>query len=330
MGFLSGVVGELNRREDKAARREEFMMNLLEKRKAAILPQIIDRIEKRNAKVAARLTRLDTAVNDYKFTKEAASILETSGRLDSILSGLGKPADVNVGNVQVLSEVLVGNLKPDQVADAVEYAFNSGYAETPSMDLLVNAISANSQEDFMEALGGLNLTAPTTAPSLGEINVNERALRYVDEEDLKKRRSNIVESVGGILDTTVFVETGQRLSKDDPNRTRIIQNAVEYYEDKMNDPEIQYSPSEVTQDLFDRIDTLTQTEGVTLADIAQNYSTFDLTELPEVPKTEVPKPANNNNDATEDMFNTPPPGTVQDPADNLLKKMKKNGVGPNE
>ena len=50
MGFLAGVVGELNRREDAAERREEFMMNLLERRKAAIIPQILDRIQKRNEK----------------------------------------------------------------------------------------------------------------------------------------------------------------------------------------------------------------------------------------------------------------------------------------
>ena len=89
MGFLAGVVGELNRREDAAERREEFMMNLLEKRKAAVLPQIMDRIEKRKEGAKIRAARVQTAVS-FGMTDEAAAVLESSGNLDGLLARLNK------------------------------------------------------------------------------------------------------------------------------------------------------------------------------------------------------------------------------------------------
>ena len=63
MGFLAGVVGELNRREDAAERREEFMMNLLEQRKAAVLPQIMDRLANRNEGAKLRAATVNIAAS---------------------------------------------------------------------------------------------------------------------------------------------------------------------------------------------------------------------------------------------------------------------------
>ncbi|MAO25154.1 MAG: hypothetical protein CMJ25_30805 [Phycisphaerae bacterium] len=93
MGFLAGVVGELNRREDKAERREEFMMNLLERRKDSILPEIKERISKRNAKVSERKARVDMAVSNFQFSERSAKALELTGQLEYQLANLVQLGD---------------------------------------------------------------------------------------------------------------------------------------------------------------------------------------------------------------------------------------------
>jgi hypothetical protein len=89
MGFLAGVVAEINRQEDAATRAEEFMMSLLEKRKAQILPELMSRIEARKEKAQKRAARVSTAVG-FGLTEEAAAVLESSGDLDTLLVRLNK------------------------------------------------------------------------------------------------------------------------------------------------------------------------------------------------------------------------------------------------
>ena len=49
MGFFVGVVDELGRMEDRKERNDMFMLDLLEKRKATVIPLLLERIERNKA-----------------------------------------------------------------------------------------------------------------------------------------------------------------------------------------------------------------------------------------------------------------------------------------
>lgn len=269
MGFLAGVVGELNRREDKAARREEFMMNLLEKRKAAIIPQLVERIEKRNAKVEEKLSRLKTATSSYGFTDEAAAILETTGQLGTILSNLPEPAKTSKTGIQILSETVVSSLKEDQIASAMEYAFDAGYAENPTSDKLIDAIFANSSEEFESVLSGINVGGSSVSrPSLGSLDINERALLSRDVSGVMDDRKVLKDTLAEQLGVTV-TDAGAYIAADDPAAADILQNALSYYDSQMSDPSSQRDSGPVLQEIYTIIDSTIE-RGVSLDGLARN------------------------------------------------------------
>jgi hypothetical protein len=313
MGFLSGVVGELNRQEDKAARREEFMMNLLEKRKAAILPQLMERIEKRNSATKARAARVSAAVG-FGMTKEAAAVLESSGNLTNLLTRLNTLDEnpektISRAGIERLSEAVVANLKPEKVASAMAYAFDMGYAEEPTSDKLIEAIYANTSEEFSTALTPLMSAASQggeEAPGISRFSVNPMSLTSMNTEKTAKVRKYLSETLAGQLGGNYNDET-KKVTWENPDAAgEIIQNAVEYFKVQLSDPLNQKDETDIYREIFDKINLLTGYKD--LRDIATNYPTFEFT-----PPTTTPPPPGSSDgggdpipapvtSATEDIY----------------------------
>jgi len=245
------------------------MMNLLERRKNAILPIIMDRVEKRNAKVSERLSRMQTATSSYGFTEEAAAVLESTGQLNTILSNLPEPAKVSKTGIQILSETVVSSLKEDQIASAVKYAFDAGYAESPTSDKLIDAISANSSEEFESALSGISVGGSSVSrPSLGPLPINERALLSRDVSGVMDDRKVLKDTLAEQLDVTV-TDAGAYIAADDPAAADILQNALAYYDSQMSNPEVQRDSGPVLQEIYSIIDSTIE-RGVSLEGLAMN------------------------------------------------------------
>jgi len=311
MGFLAGVVGELNRREDKAERREEFMMNLLEKRKAAILPQIMERIEKRKEGSKARAARVSAAVG-FGMTKEAAAVLESSGNLTNLLTRLNTLDEnpektISRAGIERLSEAVVANLKPEKVASAMSYAFDMGYAEEPTSDKLIEAIYANTSEEFSTALTPLMSAASQggpESPSISRFSVNPMSLTSMNTEKTAKVRKQIENSLLSQLGGEYNRDTGNVKWENPDAAGEIVQNAVEYFKVQLSDPLNQKDESDIYSEIFDKVNLLTGYKD--LRDIATNYPTFEFTP----PTTPPPGGSNNGDDlnpapitsATEDLF----------------------------
>ena len=311
MGFLAGVVGELNRQEDKAERREEFMMNLLEKRKAAILPQVMDRIEKRNAKVAERTSRMRAAAL-FKITDEAAAVLETTGELSLILSKLSKEETVNTAAIERLSDAAVANLKPEQIGAAMEYAFSVGYASDPTSDKLVEAIYANTEEDFSSALSGLMPSATPAAPGLGRIGVNLGALSPVSETRLANIRKNIEDSLAARLGYDANKSTKDGYAWTDPeNAEEIINNALLFYTEQVTDPVAQRNPENIMRQIIASVDYLKTDMSLSLEQVAEQ-SDFPITGV----------------EVTEVKTTNPPPTGAATPSTATSTLMEEVGVNP--
>lgn len=307
MGFLAGVVGELNRREDAAERREEFMMNLLEKRKAAVLPQIMDRIEKRKEGAKLRAERVGLATS-FGMTKEAAAVLESSGDLDNLLVRLNKLNEnpektISRAGIERLSEAVVANLEPEKIASAMSYAFDMGYAEEPTSDKLIEAIYANTQDEFATALTPLMSAASqsgATSPDVGQFNVNLMSLTSMNTEKQDKVYKQIESSLMRQLGGTYDENSGNIVWENGDAAGEIIQNAVEYFKVELSDPLNQKDESDIYSEIFDKVNVLTA--HTDLRDIATNYPTFEFT-----PPT---GPTNN-----------PPPGTPEEPGSSATEDL---------
>lgn len=303
MGFLAGVVAEINRQEDAATRADEFMMSLLEKRKAQILPELMSRIEARKEKSQKRAARVNAGVG-FGLTEEAAAVLESSGDLDTLLARLNKLQEnpdktISRSGMERLSEAVVANLKPEKIASAMAYALDMGFAEDPTSDKLIEAIYANTEEDFETALTPL-LSAATgsgaASPGIDRFRVNPMALTSMDSTKTSKVQKQLEASLASQLGGTYNRETDNVVWQNPDAAGEIIQNAVEYFKVQISDPLIQRDESDVYQEIFDKVNFLT---GMTdLRDIAINYPTFEYN-----PQTiERPLPADPNTSATEDLI----------------------------
>ena len=285
MGFFVGVVDELGRMEDRKERNDMFMLDLLEKRKATVIPLLLERIEKNKAERKEISNRLSKAVS-FGITKEAAAVLESSGSLARVLAPLEKVQEsddpdkkINKAGIQRLSEAVLQNLSVDKIASAMEYAFDLGFAEDPSSDKLVEAIYANTQEDFEEAIAPLMDSATIsglTAPSIRSFDVNKRALIDFDPADVKAAREIIEKNLMTQLETTTNPTTGQLQFTNPDASGEILNNAVDFYVEEMSHPLRSRSSPEVIKDIFNRVDTLTEDPQLSLRQIAENFKTFEI------------------------------------------------------
>ena len=303
MGFLAGVVAEINRQEDAATRAEEFMMSLLEKRKAQILPELMSRIEARKEKAQKRAARVSTAVG-FGLTEEAAAVLESSGDLDTLLVRLNKLQEnpdktISRSGMERLSEAVVANLKPEKIASAMAYALDMGFAEDPTSDKLIEAIYANTEEDFETALTPL-LSAATgsgaASPGIDRFRVNPMSLTSFDTDKEAKVQKQLERSLMGQLGGSYNADTGNITWTNPDAAGEIIQNAVEYFKVQVSDPLIQKDESDVYSEIFDKINFITGYKS--LREIALNYPTFEYN-----PQTidEPPRP-DPNTTVTEDLI----------------------------
>jgi len=264
MGFFAGVVGELNRMEDRKERREEFMAALLEKRKNAIIPQLLDRMSKSREKGKARATKMQKAVG-FGFTEEAASILESNGQLDTMLVRLDKlesdpKSRISKAGISRLSETLVETVPPEKVASAMEYAFDSGYAEDPSSDILIEAVYASTDaelEGVMRKAMDVTSSGQKTAPAFDQFDINVGSLTESDPKNLAEVRKALSERLAPQLGGTVDSETNQVNWTDDKSAGRIIANAEEYYLTQMRQPLVSRDPFEVLNEITDKVTSLT-------------------------------------------------------------------------
>ena len=285
MGFFAGVVEELGRMEDRKERNDMFMLDLLEKRKATVIPILLERIERNKAERKEISGRLSKAVG-FGITKEAAAVLESSGSLARVLAPLEKVQQsddpdkkINKAGIKRLSEAVIQNLSVDKIASAMEYAFDLGFAEDPSSDKLVEAIYANTQEDFEAAIAPMMDSASTgglTAPSIRSFDVNKRALIDYDPADLKAAREVIENNLMSQLETTTNQATGQLQFTNPDASGEILNNAVDYYVEEMSDPLKSRSGAEVIKDIYERVDALTEDPSIDLRDIAESYKTFKI------------------------------------------------------
>jgi len=261
------------------------MMNLLEKRKAAVLPQVMDRIEKRNAAVAERSARVKTANIKYNITTEAAAVLESTGELSPLLESLSQEKTVSRSAIETLSEAAVANLKPEQIGAAMKYAFDAGYASEPTSEKLVEAIYANTQEDFSSALEALmsSTTGGGKAPSIDPLGLNRSAFGALSETRIANIRKNIEDSLASRLGYDKNKSTKDGYVWTDPESANdIINNAERFYVEQITDVVAQRNPEDIMRQIVTSVEYLKDESKLSLQDITE-FDQFPTDSVPQKP-----------------------------------------------
>lgn len=286
MGFFAGVVQELNRIEDKKERREMFKEKLLEQRKNAILPVLMERVAKRTEAAAAKKERVLSAI-DYGLSKETASLLEADGRLGGVLAKLEKSEGGNRSSIEKLNN-LAKDVPREKIADAMEYALDLGFDQDATTDKYIEAIYATTDEAFMKSATELaGMSARRTAPRTGGTKpFRLGALEALDLTEIAKVRKQIEASLMTQVETST--EGGIQVFKNPKAAGRIVDKAVEHYVTRQQDPFVTESPMTTLADITESTRAWINSSGgeVSRAAEAIDYNT----PIQDIPVYKAPPP----------------------------------------
>ena len=199
MGFLAGVVAEINYQEDVKRRADEYMRELLEKRKAVIIPELMERIQDRTEKVAERTARIDYA-QSFGFTKQTSVALEMSGQLEFELAKLEKIGKDKVSEnyIKSLDTFITNNVDSNEklakgIAAGIE-AMSEDMSDTDAMSALMNALNATTDEEFSESVTGVNVRSPSL-PSTTDFEYRQTAGTRIETSELSRMEKQIASSL---------------------------------------------------------------------------------------------------------------------------------------
>ena len=299
-GYLARRSAEREAELDRAARREEFMMNLLERRKQYLLPELMKRfdgIAEMQKATSSRLARAKT----HQFTKEAAAYLESTGQLEGILDRLDKLVEnpeegVSTNAIRMFNEKLVENVPKEKLASAINYSMEIGAMQRPSLDGFMSVLTASTDEELMTAMSEMSPAPMPTGAATNPLAINLLSFTELSPEKRQAARKAIINELAPLLDGTVNAETNTVTWKDPENASRIANNAFERFLVLRNDPFYSGSETELIGEIGSRIYQMKQ-NNQSLFEIASN-PTFDFNYTPST----TPPPGSDDEEESIDVI----------------------------
>ncbi len=246
--------------------------------------------------------RIDKA-KSFEFDSKAALALEMSGELDSVITRLTKikeadGKDVDGQSVARMSQAILENVPPEKLAQAMEYAIDSGAAEEVTAEKLINAIfSATTSEELgLVSQSVSDISGGEGLPSVGPFGLNLLSLTELGEERTQKARNLIEDRLKDSLGRTL---TPNGYVFDEPTEAnRIIEKALDYYVERRGDPLLQVDIADVTSEISQKLDSLIQ-QNINLNTIANDYDfSMNPSDFNPNPQPTGPQPTGPNNSTT--------------------------------
>jgi|TARA_R100000479_G_scaffold148954_3_gene84499 hypothetical protein len=222
--------------------------------------------------------RISKAVS-FGFDRKAALSLEMSGELDSVITRLTKLREdpdkkISKANVRKMSKAILENVPPEKLAQAMEYALDSGAGEEVTAEKLINAIfSATTPSEVGEAASMIGDISGESLPSVGPFGLNLVSLTDFRPEKKAQVKKLIEGQLAPLLGhggstnqdgNTVYNWTNPMAAG------RIINNALEYYSERRSDPFLEVDLADITTDITNKVNSLLL-GGATLDQIATQY-----------------------------------------------------------
>lgn len=265
MGFFAGVVEELNRIEDKKERRELFKQKMLEQRKNAVLPVIMERVAKRDAAASAKAGRV-MAGTRAGLTQETAALLEATGELEGILEKIskGKP---NKAAIEKLNN-LTKDVPKERLAKAMNYAFDIGFDKDATTAKYIEVIYAATDEEFLKKATELaGMAQPSSRPNINPYGVRVGAVEEIDTTELNRARTTVERTLAPILGVRYDAQLGMQ-TENNPEAGVIVNNAMEYYIQRRSDPFVSDDPMGIISEITDKVEAGRQALGTDQADLS--------------------------------------------------------------
>jgi len=211
----------------------------------------------------------------FNFDRKAALALEMSGQLESVLTRLTKieeadGKDIDRQSVAKMSQAILESVPPEKLAQAMEYAIDSGAAEEVTAEKLINAIfSATTPEEIGEVANTIgDISGGEGLPSVSPFGLNLLSLTELSEQKAQQARNLIEDRIKDSLGRTL-TENGYVFTEP-TEANRIIEKAFNYYKDRRSDPILQADIIDVTSEISQKLDSLIQ-QNINLKTIADNY-----------------------------------------------------------
>lgn len=265
----------------------------------------------------ARLSKAKT----FGFDSKAALALEMSGQLESLITRLTKldedpEKDISRKNIKKMSKAILENVPPEKLAQAMEYALDSGAGEEVTAEKLINAIfSATTPSEVGEAASMIGDISGESLPSVGPFGLNLVSLTEFGPDKKAQAKKLIEGQLAPLLGHGGSTNQGGNTVYNWTNPMaagRIINKALEYYTERRADPYLDVDIGDITDDITNKVDSLLL-GGATLDQIATQYdfstNTADFNIEPSSTGNE------NENDTTPTLA---PPSLIID--DNILNR----------
>ncbi len=257
MGFLKGVVAEIDRQEDAATRAEEFMMTLLEKRKNEILPELMERIADRTEAATERTARVDTAIG-LGFSKRAATALELTGQLEFQLAKvIDLKKDLDPTYIPNLTAGLEARIDDDEkLAEAVAAGLSGPLNSTEDQEkAFIRAYQATDAATFDDELANLIKY------------MGGKAKSYSDKFNLTASKGSVIsdsefKNVNKILGDALSVMYQDVFEKDNAGEWQIREDAPDGEEVKFLFNNLAKEATNIAQDPFNTFGTVGATQFI--------------------------------------------------------------------
>lgn len=261
--------------------------------------------------------RIDKA-KSFGFDSKAALALEMSGELDSVITRLTKikeadGKDVDGQSVARMSQAILENVPPEKLAQAMEYAIDSGAAQEVTAEKLINAIfSATTPSEVGEAASMVgDISGGEGLPSIGPFGLNLLSLTETDPADDAKARDLLEGRISHLLGLKPgsLPNSDGRMIYNYENQVAagaIVDNAFQYYLQQMREPMNQKTGVQIQSDIVNSLKNLVMGENTlesiaTQYDFSMNPSDFNPNPLPEpipsqTPSDNIPRPPSEQSD----------------------------------
>lgn len=268
MGFWAGANAFLEEKEAQKIKREEFLMEQLEKTKSIVIPELIARLDKKNEAIQERKSRVAQA-QVYGFSRKAALALEKTGQLEFEIEKLSKK-DVSAEYIADLTGLIENKLNPTEpdydevLAKAVSAGLQTDMiSDDDRLEGLLAAISATDEEELDEALINLLPTSESETLKPSKIDYNIYKGGKVKDTARIRLRNEIATRISPMLNAEIV---------SNPNSEGI--SVFQFKDAKINEILLQ-----VTDSILDKyIDPgILQDDSVVVAEasnVVQDYSNF--------------------------------------------------------
>ena len=201
MGFLKGVVAEIDRQEDAATRAEEFMMSQLDKLKGVIIPELMEKIKTRTENAAETKARIDFA-QSLGLSERSAYALEVTGQLEfelATLQQLDKNDKVAKNFIKTLDATITSQIDNDEdIAKGISAgiaAMKKNMTAQDSTNALMKAMYATTRDEFEDAMEGVTVKT-ITMPEVEDFEYRPTGGRaMIDSSELNRMDQRIAQSL---------------------------------------------------------------------------------------------------------------------------------------